>query len=200
MKRFVLAVLVLSLIWGCQKQAEQESQGDAQPGTAERASGTLEQDTDDLSMSPPPRVSENSKVWLTSGEGKAGEQVKLDVHYYLTEPAKTLVVPLTYLGNASIDSFSWVGSDLADYSMKPVQVRNDLNVLQVAVVPMGEPDIPADTGLVGSIFFTIEKDAPIQTVNIETTFIYPGNTLSYVDTLVGLVTPQWESGSIKVVK
>jgi len=200
MKRFVLAVLVFGLIWGCQKQAEQGAQGDAQQGTTERASGASEQDTDDLSMSPPPRVSENSKIWLTSSEGKAGEQVKLDIYYYLSEPAKTLVVPLTYLGNASIDSFSWVGSDLADYNMKPVQVRNDLNILQVAVVPMGEPDIPADTGLVGSVFFRIDEDAPIQTVNIETTFIYPGNTLSYVDTLVGLVTPQWEAGSIKVVK
>jgi len=203
MKRFVFAVLILGLLWGCQKEAEQKPRGDAgtplEKSTAEEAASGLEKARESVPVSPEPRFSEESKVWLTSGEGRPGEQVKLDLYYYLSEPAKTIVVPLAYLGNARIDSFSWVGSTVADYAMRPVVNRNELKVFHVAVVPMKEPDIPADSGMVGSIFFTIEKDAPPQTVSIETTFIYPGLTLSYVDTLISLVTPQWGAGSIKVI-
>jgi hypothetical protein len=137
---------------------------------------------------------------LSSAEGKPGEQVKIDVHYYIPEPSKTIVVPLTFLGNVVIDSFSWVGSDVENYGMKPVNIRNDLRIFLAAVVPTTEPDIPADTGFYGSIYFSIEEDAQPQTVAIETTFIHPGNTLMYIDTLIGGVTPQWEAGTITVLE
>lgn len=200
MKRFLLMVLILGLILGCQKEAEQKSQAETETPGQQRATEEVADNSERRSVSPAPRMSEESKIWLTSAEGKAGEQVKVDVHYYLNEPAKTIVVPLTYLGNAEVDSFSWIGSSLADYAMRPTNIRNDLKIFLAAVVPMTEPDIPPDSGFMGSIYFSIAEDAPPQTVNIETTFVYPGNTLSYVDTLIGSVTPQWESGSIKVVK
>jgi len=204
MKRVVLGVLILGLMLGCRKQPEQkpltETQPSAQQSAAENPQQPGEKAREASSQSPPPRMSKDSKVWMTSAEGKPGQQVKLDVHYSLSEPAKTIVVPLTFLGNASVDSFSWVGSSLAKYQMRPVNIRNDLKIFLAAVVPLTEPDIPADTGFLGSIWFTIDKDAPPQTVVVETTFIYPGNTLQFVDTLIGAVTPQWQAGSIKVVK
>ena len=204
MKRVALGVLACALMLGCQKQAEQRSAAEAPPPAQQSATESPQQAAEkaheSTTASPPPRTSQDSRVWMTSAEGKPGEQVKLDVHYYLSEPAKTIVVPLTYLGNASVDSFSWAGSSMASYQLRPVNIRNDLKIFLAAVVPTTEPDIPADTGFLGSIWFTIDKDAPPQTVAIETTFIYPGNTLQFVDTLIGAVTPQWQSGSIKVVK
>ncbi len=202
MKRVLFALLIVSLIWGCQKQAEEKPKSEtpaakqSEQSTAER----LDQMKENAPVSPEPRYSEDSKIWLSSAEGRPGEQVKLEVRYKISEPSKTIVVPLTYLGNAEIDSFSWVGSSLEEYGTKPVNIRNDLKIFLAAVVPITEPDIPAGEGLFGSLYFTIDKDAPAQTVSIETTFVYPGNTLTYVDTLIGAVTPQWESGLIKVIK
>jgi hypothetical protein len=200
MKRVFWILMILALIWGCQKQADSESQSTTATPAGQQAKAGEEGTPGNRSLSPSPRVSEHSKIWLTSATGKPGEQVKLDLYYFLDEPAKTIVVPLTYLGNATIDSFSWVGSDLASYATRPVNVRNDLKIFLAAVVPMTEPDIPADSGFMGTIYFHIDKDAPPQTVSVETTFVYPGNTLSYVDTLIGAVTPQWTAGSIKVEK
>lgn len=204
MKRLFCTILALGIVWGCQKQAEQEPVAEtatpAEQSREQEISDALDEPRRDMPSSPDHRFSQDSKIWLTSAEGKPGEQVKIDINYYISEPSKTIVVPLTFLGNAVIDSFSWVGSDLAEYAMKPTNIRNDLRVFLAAVVPMTEPDIPADTGFFGSIYFSIEEDAPPQTVAIETTFVYPGNTLMYIDTLIGGVTPRWEAGSIKVVK
>ncbi len=204
MKRIVCTILALGLVWGCQKQAEQEPAAQTENSTPQsreqRIAEALDEAKSQMPPSPKHRFSEDSKIWLTSAEGKPGEQVKIDINYYISEPSKTIVVPLTFLGNVVIDSFSWVGSDLANYGMKPVNIRNDLRVFLAAVVPTTEPDIPVDTGFYGSIYFSIEKDAQPQTVVIETTFIHPGNTLMYIDTLIGGVTPQWEAGSIKVIK
>jgi len=197
MKRVFCVLMILGLMWGCQKQADSESQADASKPAAQQQQEGVQAERP---VSPSPRMSDNSKIWLTSATGKPGGKVKLDLYYSLDEPAKTIVVPLTYLGNASIDSFSWVGSNLAKYATRPVNVRNDLKIFLAAVVPMTEPDIPADSGLMGSIYFSIEKDAPPQTVSIETTFIHPGNTLSFVDTLIGSVTPQWSPGKIEITK
>ena len=204
MRHVVPGVLALGLMLGCQKQAEQKPQTQTPPPAQQSAAETPQQESQQAREatppSPAPRMSMDSKIWMTSAEGKPGQQVKLDVHYRLSEPAKTIVVPLTFLGNAAVDSFSWVGSSLAGYQMRPVNIRNDLKIFLAAVVPLTEPDIPADSGFLGSIWFTIDKDAPAQTVVVETTFVYPGNTLQYVDTLIGSVTPQWQAGSIKVVK
>lgn len=204
MKRLICTILALGMLWGCQQQAEPESAAQSEvkaPQTREqKIAEAMEQARQEMPPPPQQRFSEASKIWLSSAEGKAGEQVKIDIHYYIEEPSKTIAVPLTYLGNAIIDSFSWVGSDLAYIATRPVNIKNDLRIFSAAVIPMTEPDIPADSGFMGSLYFTIEKNAQPQTVAIESTFVYPGITLMYVDTLIGAVTPQWEPGFIKVVQ
>lgn len=204
MKHLVCMIVALGMLWGCQKQAEQEpaaqSETAAPQTREEKIAEAMEQARREMPPTPQHRYSENSKIWLSSAEGKAGEQVKIDIRYHIDEPSKTIAVPLTYLGNAVIDSFSWVGSDLLHIATRPVNIKNDLRIFSAAVVPMTEPDIPAGSGFMGSIYFTIEKDAQPQTVAIESTFVYPGITLMYVDTLIGAVTPQWEPGFITVVK
>jgi len=203
MKRLICTTLALALLWGCQKQAEQQPAAQREQA-AEQGRQQLEDTPEEAGerkpVSPEQRYSETSKIWLTSAEGRPGEQVKIDIYYYIDEPSKTIALPLTFLGNAVVDSFSWVGSNVANIVTRPVNIKNDLRILSAAVIPMTEPDIPSDSGLFGSIYFTIEKDAQPQTVAIETTFVYPGITLMYVDTLIGAVVPQWEAGYIKVIQ
>ncbi len=214
MKRIILVLFTLGLLLGCQQQAEETpgaesaQQGEEHEATQaenqqqakqERFKELLEETKEKMPSSPEPRVSTTSKIWTTSAEGKPGEQVKIDVMCDIDEPSRSIVVPITFLGNVVVDSFSWVGSDYLDYSTRPTNIANDLRVFLAAVVPTIEPDIPAGEGKIGSIYFSIEGSAPPQTVVIESTFIYPGNTLMYIDTLIGAVTPQWEPGTITVL-
>ncbi len=213
MKRIILVLLTLGLLLGCQQQAEETpgteaaeeaqehaaTQTDDQESQKERFEEILKEAREKMPPSPEPRIATDSKIWTTSAEGKPGEQVKLDVYAKIQEPSRSIIVPITFQGNVVVDSFSWQGSAYLDYDTRPTNIANDLRVFLAAVVPTIEPDIPAGEGLVGSIYFTIEESAPPQTVAIESTYIYPGNTLMYIDTLIGKVTPQWEPGTITVL-
>jgi hypothetical protein len=96
-----------------------------------------------------------------------------------------------------VDSVSWAGSMVDYLANKPVRIDSSLNLLLMAAVPVTEPLIPPDTGLLATVFYTLGSNAKSGT--IEETFARPANHLSYVDTTGKLLMqPYYQGGKVTI--
>lgn len=187
MKRMAIAVLVLGLIAGCQKAEQQQ----------EPAQTVETQAPEGSEPKGPPMRPSDAVIKVDDLTLAAGEKGSFQVHYFAVEPAKALVIPLKVTEGMYVDSVSWQGSMVDYLANKPVRVDTASRLVLMAAVPVTEPLIPPDTGLLATVYFTLGPDA--KSGKIEETFATPANYLSYVDTTgKQLAQPYYQGGNVTI--
>lgn len=186
MKRIAIAAVVLGLIIGCQKTENKPEP--AQTTTTQPAPATE-------SQGPPMRPSD-ARIVVDDITASTGQSGNFKIHYFGVEPVKALVVPLRTTDGMFIDSVSWAGSMVEYLANRPSRVDTITHLLLLAAVPVTEPLIPADSGLLATIYFTVGPNAT--SGKIEETFAPPANHLSYVDTAKTLAQPYYEGGKVTI--
>jgi len=191
MKRMIAVVLALGLVIGCQKKTETQQ---AAP-TPVPTNQTAPQKTAMAREKPIMRPSD-TRIVIESPTVAKGAKGSFKITYYPTEPAKAIVVPLSVPDGMTIDSLSFKGSVLDYLANKPVRIDNEGHKFLMAAIPVTEPPIPAKQGLLMTVFFTMKSDATSGA--IQSTFIPPGNFLTYIDTASAGVEPNLEGGQVTV--
>jgi hypothetical protein len=138
----------------------------------------------------------DAKISVDSPTVAAGSKGTFGVKYHGVEPAKALVLPFKIPEGMTVDSVSFAGSMIDYLANKPVRIDNAQRLLLIGAVPVTEPKIPAEDGLLATVFFTLATDA--KSGKIEESFAPPANYMSYVDTTNGLVQPYFEAGTLTV--
>jgi hypothetical protein len=192
MKRMIALVLALGLVIGCQKKTETQQVAQTPPAAANE---TATQNATPTRQKPVMRPSD-ARITVESPTVAKGQKGSFKVHYYAVEPAKAIVLPLKVPDGMILDSTSFTGSVLTYLANKPVRLNNTAHTLLLAAIPVTEPRIPAKEGLLLTVFFTMKNDAASGL--IESTFIPPGNYLTYIDTLNAGVEPLFEGGQVTV--
>jgi hypothetical protein len=191
MKRMIAVVLALGLVMGCQKKTETQQVAKAPVPTNENTA-----QRENIAREKPIMRPSDARIVVESPTVAKGEKGSLKITYYPTEPAKAIVVPLSVPDGMTIDSLSFKGSVLDYLANKPVRIDNEGHKFLMAAIPVTEPPIPAKEGLLMTVFFTMKPDATSGT--IQSTFIPPGNFLTYIDTASVGVEPNLEGGQITV--
>jgi hypothetical protein len=187
MKRIIAMSVLAILTLACGQKAEQQP--------AQQSSTTAEPAT--TTQAPRPAIKQSdARVWIDEVNVAKGSSGSFKVHYYGVEEARAMVVPLSVPQGIHIDSVSYAGSMVEYVSTRPVRIDNDNRTVLFTSIPTTEPNIPAQEGLLATVFFTAGPDA-VSGI-IEETFIPPGNYLTYVDTTSSLVEPQFEPGKLTV--
>jgi len=192
MKRMIALVLVLGLMIGCQKKTETQQQAQTPAATATE---TATPKTEPTRPKPAMRPSD-ARITVESPTVAKGQKGNFKIHYYAVEPAKAVVIPLKVPDGMILDSVSFAGSVLAYLANRPVRLNNEAHTMLLAAIPVTEPRIPAQEGVLATVFFTMKNDAASGA--IESTFIPPGNYMTYVDTLNAGVEPIFEGGQVTV--
>jgi hypothetical protein len=188
MKRVVIVLLVLGLFAGCQKTDEQE------PVAEQSAAQQTPKQTEPQG---PPLTPSDAIVKVDDVTGAPGDKGSFQVHYLGVEPAKALVVPLKVTEGMFVDSVSWAGSMVDYLANKPIRIDSAINLVLMAAVPVTEPLIPPDTGLIATVYYTLGPNA--KSGQIEETFATPANHLSYVDTSgTLLMQPYYQGGKVTI--
>jgi len=192
MKRLAVMLMAFTLIAGCAKKTETE-QTAQQPATE---TAQKPQTTDQTKPSAPPMRPSDAKISVDSPTLAAGSKGSFGIHYHGVEPAKALVMPFKIPEGMTVDSVSFAGSMVDYLANKPVRIDNPQRLLLIGAVPVTEPKIPAEDGLLATVHFTLSADA--KSGKIEESFAPPANYMSYVDTTNALVQPYFEAGTLTV--
>jgi len=191
MRTAIAALLAAAALTGCQQKTEQkpaETTAQSQAQTDESAIAK---------RAPRPAMKQSdARVWIdpvTVAKGKSGA---FQIHYYGVEPARAMVLPLSFPVGMRVDSISFAGGMLEYLSSRPTRIENDSHFLLMTAIPMTEPDIPAKEGILARVHFTLGQDA-VSGV-IDEVFVPPGNYLTYVDTAGTLIEPVFEPGKLTV--
>ena len=190
MKRMIAVVLVLGLIVGCQKKTETQKQAETPAATAENAAKSR------VAREKPIMRPSDARIVVESPTVAKGQKGTFKIDYFAVEPSKAMVLPLTVPEGMFLDSVSFKGSVLEYLANKPVNLNNKEHTLLMAAIPVTEPPIPAKDGLIATVFFTMKDDAVSGA--IQSTFVPPGNFLTYIDTASASVEPIFEGGQVTV--
>jgi hypothetical protein len=138
-------------------------------------------------------------VWVGSDTVMPGETVILPVYFENDQPLFGVSVPLTWNGEGVwADSVSFAGSRVEGTDILATSVDTSLREIRIGVIPQADP-VPAGTGLLCNVWFTVSGASPNQLVMIDTmTTSTPAIALSYVDTSTTEFIPGFTEGHILV--
>jgi hypothetical protein len=139
-------------------------------------------------------------VRLATDTASPGDVVALPVYFDNSRPLLGVSVPLTWSGvGVWPDSVSFVGSRAADTDILAASVDTALREIRIGLIPSAVDPLPAGSGLLATVYFTVSFWSPNQVVDIDTaTTSAPAITLLYVDTLPSEHVPGFRLGHIVV--
>ncbi len=125
-----------------------------------------------------------------------GQQVFINVFGYNDETISGVAVPLRFNGVALIpDSVSYLGGRMNDAAIKPVTIDTvGQTIIFGAVYFSG--GIPAGSGLLAKIYFTVKNSVAPDTVDLDTALSL--GLLSYVEPNTNEFTPRFVPGHVFV--
>src|SRR3990170_1578908 len=136
-------------------------------------------------------------VRVATVAGKPGNQVVVPVYFYDSKPLGAVVVPLKYNSSDLVcDSVSYIGSRVEYVGLKVGNINPLDKTILIGVVTLTEPSVPPGNGLLANLYFTINQNAPQQTVNLDTCFIPPQSYLVFVDDAAMEIKPHFIQGHI----
>lgn len=187
MTRFLMTILMGSLVLACSQKVEKQQAANNQSTSA-----------DNTKQAPPrPAIRQSDgRVWVDGFTTEKGASGAFKVNYYGVEEAKAFVIPLTFPKGMLIDSVSFVGSMLSYIATRPVRIDNENRIVLMTAIPTTEANIPAKEGVLATVYYKLTNDA--ESGSIEETFVPPGNYLTYVDTSSVLIEPHFEAGQVTV--
>lgn len=189
MKRLAVVLIITTLAAGCGPKSETE-----QPAT--QTAQTQQQPAPAGQPSAPAMRPSDARIRVDSPTAAAGAKGTFGIHYHGVEPVRALVMPFKLPEGMMVDSVSFAGSMIDYLANKPVRIENESRLLLIGAVPVTEPKIPVEDGLLATVHFTLTADA--KSGRIEESFAPPANYMSYVDTLNELVQPYYEAGTLTV--
>ena len=147
-------------------------------------------------------IFKRSSVWVDTVDASPGGNIHVDVLGRLEWPVQGIGLPFKIVSSSvEMDSVSFVNSL---FSGSPVQssvdIENsgdDITTVNIIRAYTKSNYIPADTGILASLFFTISEEASSQFVLIDTVTFDPSN-FWLVDTLGNGSVPSFGSGGIDV--
>ncbi len=143
-------------------------------------------------------------VWLNDATAGAGQPVAVEVLFFNEENVKDLVVALDYGSNDYLlyDSVSFQGTrEMPPYiNSMPVQNQQSSHELRLQLTFDDANPLTPGTGLIASLFFTVDSEAPDTLIIIDTTAVFAGSVHTSVTPVIGEpFTPFFTAGSVEIM-
>ena len=140
----------------------------------------------------------NNLVEIESVYVSSGANVEVEVFFENSVELAAITVPLQYSSDDVVcDSVSYIGSRIDYLGTKGGTLKSEQRQVVLYGLVMLESNIPAGSGLLGKIYFTIPY--PVNsTVEIDTSFFLPSTKLEFVDYMVRSVPLQFIPGKIVI--
>ncbi|MCK4655595.1 MAG: carboxypeptidase regulatory-like domain-containing protein, partial [candidate division Zixibacteria bacterium] len=150
-------------------------------------------------------VDDEYAVWVGSDSGIPGEDVVIPVTFKNTQELSMIVLPLQFWGldkitnGITLTSVSYSGSRVDYIASKPVTIDNGTQTVLMGVFVFTEDLIPADSGLMANLHFSIDPTAAPGIVPIDSIFIAPSNSLAFGDDVGDPIYPDFSLGQIEIL-
>jgi len=145
-------------------------------------------------------------VWVTSGSGKVGDTVDVDVDFCNNHPASGISVGLKYSSyNVHVAGISFAGSRVDGLSLNSASIDSAARTICLMAAPNGsEPDIAVGCGRLATISFVIDSagncpNPEITVIDSATVGQAQGCYPLLTDTTGAPVTPSFVAGAIEVI-
>ena len=147
----------------------------------------------------PSTPSSEDTVRVATVAAQPGTQAVVPVYFYNSKPVAAIVVPLKYNSSDVVcDSVSFAGSRAEYIELKSQNINAIEKTILIGIIALVEPPIPPGNGLLVNLYFSVNKDAPLQTVEIDTCMIPPVNQLVFVDENAMDIKPHFIQGHIVI--
>jgi hypothetical protein len=125
-------------------------------------------------------VYETDHVEVAVVSAFAGEQVEVAVDYTNATPTGQFTLPLSFVNTDVVcDSVSFQGTRMVVPDESVVTIDNAAGTIEIFGFTIDGPILPAGSGPIARMFFTVAGDAPSQFVPIDTTFIEPDGAFEF---------------------
>ncbi len=142
---------------------------------------------------------EEDSVWISTVPGVPGSDVMVPVYFRNFDSLSTINLPLMWDSDALyLDSVTFDGTRVEDVDIKVVAPNNDLQVVQIGIIPTYTPDVPPGRGMMARMHFSISTGITQAFVAIDTTRIEPSGGIKFIGSDLNVTVPTFIPGGVVV--
>jgi hypothetical protein len=138
-------------------------------------------------------------VWISTVPGRAGTDVIVPVYFRNFETLVSINMPLTWNSDdLYLNEVTFDGTRVDSVDNKPIVIDNATRRVQINVAPIFSDPICAGRGLLAKLHFSVSPGADPAFIAIYDTIIPPGGGLSFVDDMLNIINPHFDTGGVVV--
>lgn len=123
-------------------------------------------------------ASRSDSIIVNDSEAIPGEQAIIKIEMVNSKELGALTIPLIIrLHRAKFDSVSFIGSRVEYWSMKPVTITAEGQLVIFGAICMMEDYLPPGRGLLAELFITVTDSANADPIVIDSTTIHPASLI-----------------------
>jgi len=138
-------------------------------------------------------------VWVSTVPGRTGTDVIVPVYFRNFETLTEINLPLAWdSDDLLLTEVSFEGTRVDSVDYKPVVINNDEQKVQINIMPIFSDPIFAGRGLLAKLHFSVSPTADPAFVAVYDTEIAPAGGLFFVDQMMDMITPHFDTGGVIV--